>query len=80
MFGYIGEQGLVESVTLSGVSSISTPFCGGIAGLNEGKVQYCSVDTATVSRAQTAAANAVQRNTSFFMQTSLWQDALPHGV
>ena len=49
LFGYVGPQGEIQSVTLSGVGTISGKMSGGIVAINEGRVESCSVDTATVS-------------------------------
>lgn len=49
LFGYVGPQGKIETVTLSGVGTISGKMSGGIVAINEGRVESCSVDTATVS-------------------------------
>ena len=49
LFGYVGLQGKIETVTLSGVGTISGKMSGGIVAINEGRVESCSVDTATVS-------------------------------
>ena len=49
LFGYVGPQGKIETVTLSGAGTISGKMSGGIVAINEGRVESCSVDTATVS-------------------------------
>lgn len=45
LFGYIGENGSVEHVTVKdGVFRLGSSYCGSLAGMNEGTIRDCTVE------------------------------------